>query len=202
MPYRSQSNSLQERFIQEVVRGVRALLRASGLPEHYWPFALVAFMHAYNVQIQDNLFGGVSPMIVRHPNHDPLLTRLAPFGSRVDFRDYPHTETKFTKGRSGVILGYYAHDDGVLDGSWMIVDELELLQSIVHHLPVPKVVRTRDYKAPDIPIFPVAHAVEQYKALYSSRIDRVPTRILHAFSLFDNDAVSYTHLTLPTNREV
>jgi hypothetical protein len=60
-PYRSTSNSLQERFGQELIRGTRALLRQAGLPESFWPFAIVAFVAAYNCQVQPNLQGVPPP---------------------------------------------------------------------------------------------------------------------------------------------
>ena len=62
-------------------------------------------------------------MQIRHPNHIVEHTNLAPFGSLVSYRlPNPANETKFETGHDGIVVGYYQHDNGVLDGSWLIVD--------------------------------------------------------------------------------
>ena len=50
VPYRAQSNSLAERWGQEVLRGTRALLRQSRFPLQFWSWAITAFTTAYNCQ--------------------------------------------------------------------------------------------------------------------------------------------------------
>jgi hypothetical protein len=43
VPYRSTSNSQIERWLEEVIRGVRCLLLQSGLPDKFWSLAIVAW---------------------------------------------------------------------------------------------------------------------------------------------------------------
>ena len=73
--------------------------------------SLVAYVIAYNCQYQPDLQGGNSPIMLRHPEMNVKHTELVPFGSRVWFRLNSEGETKWTKGRSGVVLGYYKHQD-------------------------------------------------------------------------------------------
>ena len=187
IPYRHTSNPIQERFNQQLIRGARALLRQSGLPETFWPQAIVAYVCCYNIQTQSKLQGGASPMQIRHPEHNVTHTNLAPFASRVTFRDNPNAETKWVKGINGIVLGYYQQDNGILDGSWLVVDELELIKSLVNHTAPPKPIRTRDCKVEFPYVFPIAYHIEQAKSRLFANYEQMPTRILHAFRLFDSD---------------
>jgi hypothetical protein len=85
------------------------------------------------------------------------------------------------------VLGYYQQDNGILDGSWLIVDEIELIKSLINHTAPPKPIRTRDFKSEFPYVFPIAHYIEQAKSLMFANHETMPTKILHAFRLFDSD---------------
>ena len=125
--------------------------------------------------------------MLRHPEMNVKHTELVPFGSRVWFRLNSEGETKWTKGRSGVVLGYYKHQDLSLDGSLLVVDELALLMSLSSHSPPPVPFRTKDAKGEFPYVFPVALYTERCKALVLSGSERLPKQIVHAFRLFDQD---------------
>ena len=50
LPGRAETNSLIERQVGVVSRGIRALLSASGLPLAFWTYAASTFCHLKNVQ--------------------------------------------------------------------------------------------------------------------------------------------------------
>ena len=87
--YRPQSNSLTERWNQEVLSGVRVLLVASGFSREWWSYAMRFWTTAYNIQPHPKLPENTSPIEARHPDFDMDKASIAPFGSAVVYRPNP-----------------------------------------------------------------------------------------------------------------
>ena len=188
VPYRSQSNSSIERWVQEVVRGVRCILLQSGLPEKFWSLALTAWTNAYNITPNRSLPDGVSPMHLRHPDHDPRHEAIAPYGS---LRVYCKCKRlggaesfKFESGgHKGVVVGSYVHANGLFDGSWLVLNLNALVEYLCADGSKPAVLRTTDSQPVSPLEFPVADLRVQAKAIKMTRAAELPELMLRAIRL-------------------
>ena len=107
-----------ERWGQELISGVRCLLRASGLDERFWSLAIVYWTLAYNLQSNENLPDNKSPMELRFPNLNPKHYKLLAFGSAICFRPAPSTEAEKAvkwagRGIQGILVGYHVQSVGL-----------------------------------------------------------------------------------------
>ena len=67
------------------------------------------------------------------------------------------------------------HSDGSVDGSVLVMNELEFLKYLVNKGELPKEVRTRDVRVSSPLVFPVAVYHDKAKALILTRMPALPT---------------------------
>ena len=80
-PYRHIAQSHIESQIGVVERGTMCLLRQSGLPTSWWPYALRAFVISHNATKLLHDHGDSTPYELRFG--EPFLGPLIPFGAQV-----------------------------------------------------------------------------------------------------------------------
>ncbi len=117
-PAKHQSNAIAERMVQTVKKGTKRVLRASGLPQEYWPYATRAFCFAYNTELIDN----DSAWARRHQNGN-FTSNKYPFGCVVSFlptksqRDQGNLESD---SHYGIFLGYKVLSGGRYHGEYLV----------------------------------------------------------------------------------
>ena len=123
-------------------------------------------------------------MLTRFPDINPKHLSLPAFGSRVNYRVYPSDESKWVKGRFGIVTGYFVQADGQVDGSIYVVDETLLVKAISSNAPPPRPIRTKDFQHFSPLTFPIAVYRSQALALLMTQAPSLSKRVVTAFRMF------------------
>ena len=105
----SQTNSVAERQVRDILNGTRALLVHAGLPAAFWCYAAPAYCFGTNTKSSDGLPSAYS---LRFPDEGEFTFDFIPFGAAVWFMRTPtlvqaDKPPKFAPtGVRGVLLGY------------------------------------------------------------------------------------------------
>ena len=84
-------------------------------------------------------------MVKRFPDINLRHLSQAPFGSACFYRGKPGKESKWeTRGKEGIVIGVFQQDNGMVDGSWLVYDQNDLLNHLANGTLLQQPFRTRD----------------------------------------------------------